>query len=214
MATNRSRLILDTYRSNFRLTQWPVTVYDPLETYHDIVEQAIKARATIDNDPHLTPQGKAAAKAAKSAAAVKAITDVSTPRLAGLDADVAAHRSALLSGNTQKTDERRIDFLLSRLRDRSPQEIAVFYNSANDDERLALEEAAQSVGRVPTKGADGSLVWTPLLPAETINESIIARASAKNPQGAKKLQELEEIRATHASFASIAAATVRETLEG
>jgi hypothetical protein len=57
------------------------------------------------------------------------------------------------------------------------------------------------------------LVWAPLLPAETINESIIAR-SAKNPQGAKKLQELEEIRSLHATVASIAEATVRETLEG
>jgi hypothetical protein len=44
-----------------------------------------------------------------------------------------------------------------------------------------------------------ALVWAPLLPAEAINESIIARASAKNPQGAKKLQELDEIRSLHAS---------------
>src|SRR5437867_2227094 len=129
MATNRYRLILDTHRSNFRLTEWPVTVLDPLETYNDIVEQAIKARATIDSDPHLTLQGKAAARAAKSAAAVKAITDVSTPRLAGLDADVAAHRTALLPASTEKIDARRIDFLLSHLRDRTPQEIGVFYNS-------------------------------------------------------------------------------------
>jgi hypothetical protein len=214
MATNGFRLILDTHRRNFSFTEWPITVLDPLETYNDVVEQAIKARAAIDTDPHLTPQGKAAAKAAKSAAAVKAIADVSTPRLAGLDANVASLRTALMPTSTEKPEARRIDFLLSHLRDRTPQEIAVFYNSATDDERLVLEEAARSVGRIPTRGADGSLVWAPLLPAETINESIILRASVKNPVGAKKLQELEEIRAMHASVASIAAATVRETLEG
>lgn len=90
----------------------------------------------------------------------------------------------------------------------------MFYSSATDDERLVLEEAARSVGRIPTKRADGALVWAPLLLAETINESIVARASAKNHQGAKKLQELEEIHALHASVASIADATVRDTLEG
>jgi Zn-dependent peptidase ImmA (M78 family) len=56
-------------------------------------------------------------------------------------------------------------------------------------------------------------VWAPLLPAEPINESIIARASAQNPQGAKKLQELEEIPSLHASVVGIAEATVRETLK-
>jgi hypothetical protein len=126
MATNRFRLILDTHRSNFQLMQWPITVLDPLETYNDIVEHAVKARATIDSDSHLTAQGKAAAKAAKKAAAVKAITDVSTPRLAGLDADVGSHRAALLPASAEKPEARRIDFLLSHLRDRSPNEIAVF----------------------------------------------------------------------------------------
>jgi len=213
MATNKFRLILDTHRSNFRLTQWPVTVLDPLETFGDIVTQAIKARAAIDNDPHLTPQGKAAARAAKRAAAVKAIADVSTTRLAGLDADVAAHRTALLPASGDKPDARRIDFLLSHLRDRTAQEIAVFYSSATADEKLVLEEAARSVGRIPTKSADGALEWAPLLPAATINESIVARASAKNPQGATKLQELEEIRSLHASVASIAEAAVREALD-
>jgi hypothetical protein len=116
--------------------------------------------------------------------------------------------------STEKPEARCIDSLLSHLRDRTPHEIAVFYNSATDEERPVLEAAAQSVGRIPTKTVDGGLVWAPLLPAETINESIIAHVSARNPQGARKLQELEEIRALHASVASIAVATVRETLEG
>jgi len=89
------------------------------------------------------------------------------------------------------------------LRDRSPQKIAVFYNSATD-ERVVLEEAARSVGRIATKATDGSLAWAPLLPPETLNESVIARASAKNPAGAKTLQELEQIRELHAGLASIA----------
>lgn len=66
-------------------------------------------------------------------------------------------------------------------------EIATLYNSATDDEKVVLEEAARTVGRIPMKLSDGSLDWRPLLPAETINTSIIARAAAKNPQGVRKL---------------------------
>jgi hypothetical protein len=47
-----------------------------------------------------------------------------------------------------------------------------------------FEEAARSVGRIPTKQADGSLAMLPLLPNETISENVIARAAAKNPAGA------------------------------
>ncbi len=75
-----------------------------------------------------------------------------------------------------------------------------------------MEEAARSVGRIPTKRPDGSLAWTPLLAPETVNESIVARATATNPQGAQKLQELEQIRALHASVATIATAEVKEVL--
>jgi hypothetical protein len=114
--------------------------------------------------------------------------------------------------STEKPDARRIDFLLPHLRDRTPHEIGVSYNSATDEERLVLEAAAQSVSRVPTKRPDSSLSREPPLPAATINESIIARATAKNPEGAKKLKELEGIRSLHASVASIAAAEVTEVL--
>jgi hypothetical protein len=210
MPTTKTRLKLDTTRLNFRMQQWPVTVVDPLDIFGDIVEQAITDRATIDNDRNLTPEGKAAARAAKRDAALKAITELQTPRLAGLDADVAAHRSALIPASTQKPSDRRVDFLLSHLRDRTSVEIATFYNSATDDEKMVLEEAARSVGRIPTKRADGSLAWTPLLPPDTINQAIIGRATARDPQGAAKLQELEEIRAIHVSVANLATAEVNE----
>jgi hypothetical protein len=212
--TTKTRLKLDTDRLNFRFTQYPVTVLDPMALFGDIVDQAIKDRAAIDNDRNLTPEGKTAARAAKRTALLKSIADVHTPRLAGLDGDIAAQRTALIPATGEKPDTRRIDFLLSHLRDRTPSEISIFYSSASDEERMALEEAARSVGRIPTKLADGSLAWTSLLPAETINASVIARATARNPQGAKKLQELQEIRDLHVSVATLAAAEVTTTFDG
>ena len=80
---------------------------------------------------------------------------------------VSVHRSALLPAPTEKPDGRKMDFLLSHLRDRTPLEIATFYNSATDDERLSMEEASRSVGRMPMK-TPGGLVWQPLLDPETV----------------------------------------------
>jgi hypothetical protein len=74
-----------------------------------------------------------------------------------------------------------------------------------------MEAAAASVGRVPMKTANG-LVWSPLLNPESVNDSVIARATAKNPAGAQKLRELEEIKSMHVTVAGIATAEVREAL--
>lgn len=214
MPTTKTRLKLDTTRLNFRLQHWKPTVLDPLDIFGDIVEQANKDRAAIDNDRNLTNEGKAAARAAKRDAALKAISDVQTPRLAGLDADVAAHRAQLIPTNTLKPSERQVDSILFHLRSLTPVERAALYNSATPDEQLVIEEASRSVGRIPTKRADGSVAWLPLIEPEMVNNNVVARATATNPQGAQKLQELEEIRAMHVSTASLAAAEVKEVLEG
>lgn len=205
------RLKLDTLRLNWNKTQWPVTVLDPFEDVQAIVERAHQDRAAIDTDRRLTPEGKAAARAEKRAAAVKAVNDLHTKRIAGLEADVAAHRAALLTVSTEKPDARRIDFLLSHLRDKTPQEIATFYGSASDEEKLLMEAAAASVGRIPMKTGQG-LEWKPLLAPETVNESIIIRATAKNPAGARKLEELVEIRDTHKTITGNAVAEINEVM--
>lgn len=209
----KTRSVIDTQRLNFRMRQWPITVIDPLEEVAAIVEKFHKEKAAIDADHHLTNEGKSAARAKAGQTALKAITDWHTPRLAGLDQDLGAHRAALVPASTEKPSDRRIDFLLSHLRDRTPQEIATFYSSASDEERLALEAAAASVGRIPMKGSDG-LTWQPLLNPETVNDSIIARATARNPEGAQKLEELSEIRSMHVTIAGVAASEIKEALTG
>lgn len=117
----------------------------------------------------------------------------------------------LFPQSAEKPEARRIDFMLSHLRDRTPQEIAIFYNSATDEERLVMEAAAASVGRVPMKVGNG-LQWQPLLDADTVNESVIARATAKNPAGAMKLQELSEIRSMHVTVAAHAVAEINDVM--
>ena len=89
----------------------------------------------------------------------------------------------------------------------------MFYNSASDGERQVMEAAAASVGRVPMKVGNG-LEWKPLLDPDIVNETVLARVAAKNPEGVAKLQELAEIRAMHVTFTGNAAAEVEEVLSG
>jgi hypothetical protein len=207
------RDVLNAHRQNFRMTQFPVTVLDPLNEAPTIVAAFEAQLATIGANPHLTADGKAAERAKAAQDALDKIQKWHTPRLAGLDADLGKHRAALLVPATAKPDARRVDFLLSHLRALSPVEIATFYGSATDDERRLMEAAAESVGRVPMKTENG-LEWRPLLDSETVTASIADRAAVRDPAGAARLEELVEIRAMHVTVAAVAAAEVRELLGG
>jgi hypothetical protein len=214
MAAMKLRMLLDTLALNYSHVHWPKeTVFAPFEEPVTLVAKFRADITAIDANKHLTPEGKQAARTQAGRTVLDAIAKWHAPKLAGLDADLGVHRAALLPPATEKPDDRKLDFLLSHLRDRTPQEIAMFYNSATDDERRVMEAAAASVGRVPMKTEHG-LEWQPLLDPETVHDSIMHRASVTNPDGAKKLQELTEIRAMHVTVAGIAAAEVRDVLKG
>ena len=63
-------------------------------------------------------------------------------RLAGLDADVEVHRAALRPAPSEQPKE-KIEFLLSHLRDRTPDEVQALYNSASDGERQSAKMSAK-----------------------------------------------------------------------
>jgi hypothetical protein len=214
MMPAKLRTLLETYRLNFRLTQWPETVLDPLAEPVTVLEAFHERNAAIRSDVNLTTKGKDAARAKAATEALTAIGRWHTPNVTGIDQDLGAQRAALVPTPKQQPDGRQIDFILSHLRDKTPQEIAVLYNSATDDRRLLMEVASASVGDIPRKAADGGMEWKPLLDPETVNESVMARAAQKNPQAVAKLNELAEIRAMHVTVAGHAVAEIREALGG
>lgn len=204
----KTREVLDTLRLNFNMRQVPITALDAFEPVDGIVQAFQKAKADADTNRHLTAEGKLAARTKARDDAKKAIDAWRSARLAGLDADLGAQRAALMP-TTEKPSDRRIDFMLSHLHDRTPEEIAVFYSSATDDERRTLEAAAASVGRVPRKGANG-LTWEPLLDSASVNESILARARAANPAAVQKLEEVSVLRDMTATIANVALSELQE----
>jgi hypothetical protein len=212
----RVRFTVDVHEQNaprrFQLYDWKV-IRPQLDPAITITETFLSKKAAIDADPHLTAKGKDAARVKAGKEALEALSKWHAPRLAGLDADLGTQRAALVPTGDKPTD-RQIDFLLSHLRDRTPQEIAVLYNSATDERRLLMEAASASVGDIPFKAEDGGVAWRPLLDPEAVNESVMARAAVKNPQGVARLNELADIRALHVTIAGHAVAEVREALSG
>ncbi len=209
------RTLIDIHEQNapgrFRLYDSKV-VRPQLDPAITITETFLTQKAAIDADPHLTPKGKDAARVKAAKDALEALGKWSTPRLAGLDADLGTQRAALVPPS-DKPDPRRVDVALGRLQQFTPDEIAVFYQSATDEERTVMETASASVGRVPMKTGNG-LEWRPLLDPEMVNEAVMARAAVKNPQGVARLNELADIRAMHVTVAGHAVAGVREALGG
>jgi hypothetical protein len=75
--------------------------------------------------------------------------------------------------------------------------------------------------RPPQRQSDGSrrkrptrLEWKPLRNPEIVNESIIARATAKNPVGAAKLSELTDLRPMPEVVAGHAIREIQEAMPG
>ena len=207
------RFTVETQKLNNRLTQYDAEkVFEPFAEAITIVENFQQREDTAAADPHLTPKGKDAARVKAAKEALEALGKWHAPRLAGLDADLGTQRAALVPpGN--KPDQRRVELMASRLIQFTQDENGVFYNSATDEERQVMEAASSMLGRIPVKTGNG-LELRPLLDSERVNESVMARATEKNPQAVARFNELAEIRAMHVTVANHAIAEIREALSG
>lgn len=204
------KLVLDTQRRSLRFTQYdPEIVMVPFDHADTLVEAFHQQKATIDNDRHLTPEGKVAARIKAGNTTLAALKAWHEPRLRGIDADLLEQGTALIQ--SAQPDPRRVELMSAQLLKHQPQDISVFYNSATDDERRVMEAASALVGRVPMKTGNG-LEWKPLLDADMMQEAIMARAAATNPAAARKVQELAEIRAMQVTIAGVATGEIREAL--
>lgn len=204
------RELFETQRRNLRLQHYPATALDPLQQAVETVATLRSKVAAVNADAHLTQEGKAAARKKAATEAADVVKAWQAKRQAGLDADLAAQRAALLPAG-ERPDQRSVDFMLAVMQRHTSQELSVFYGSASDQERRIMETASASVGRVPTKTASG-LVWQPLLNPESVQESIMARAQAEKPAAVDRLRELQEIRAATATLAQHALVEIGEQI--
>ncbi len=211
---SRFSLLVETQRRNTDLTQWPAgPVFDAYKEPQRILDAFHEQAGSIRTSPHLTSEGKQDALMKAARIAVESLQKWNAPRIAGLEADLGVHRMALLPAS-ESPDARRVDFMLDRLKGYDPDDIARFYSQATIDEQALMEAAAASVSRVPTKTAGGKLEWRSLLDPATVAETIMARASRANPEGARKLEELTSIRQMHITLTASAINEVRDVLAG
>ena len=139
--------LLDVYDRSFNFRRYPKSVLAPLREPQSIVDKLIADKAAIEANRNLTTEGKDAAKVSAGMAALKAIADWLTPKLAGLNADLAARKAALPTGPSP--DAGRVGAMLSKLQSFSQDERAVLYNSATVQEQQLMEAAHAAAGEDP-----------------------------------------------------------------
>ncbi len=202
--------VLETLERNFLARHYrPDAVFGPLKEFVTLVQQATDQAQAVGQDPMLSPEGRFTERKAALDAMAQQISQRRDSRLAGLDADLAAQRTALAPA-AKPADPKKVDHLLSVLRTMTPDEVAICYGSASDDEKLLMEAASSLIGRVPTKTREKGIVWTPLLDPDAVTATAMARAEAAQPAAAERLRELAEVRAMTASVANCALADLKE----
>jgi hypothetical protein len=203
----RLNLIIDTEARNQRFKHRDVkTEMVPFEHVRMLSQAHHKQVETISTDRNLTNEGKANAIEKARATTRAAISEWHEQRLKNIDADLLEKRAALLADST-RPDPKHVGLMESQLLKHSPHEIGVFYNSATEPERRAMEAASASLGRIPMKTPNG-LEWKTLLDPDAVNEAIMARAEATNPAAAEQVRELTEIRAMQVTIAGAALAEI------
>lgn len=205
----KTRDVIATLQRNALMRHYrPEVVFSSLREPVTLLDEMVAAVAAINVDSHLTTEGRAAKRGATVAKGAADLEKWRDARLGALDADLAAQRTALAPG-TPAPDPRRVDQLLAVLRTLTPRDVAVVYGSATDDERQLMEAASALVGRQPTKTPEGGIVWAPLLEPDVVAETVLARASAANPEAASRLRELADVREMTATVAACALSEVK-----
>jgi hypothetical protein len=195
---------------NARFTHYKAdVVFGQLGELELFTTHAQKTGEGIRANGNLTTDGKRAEFAKTSEATGAEVSKWLTKRLSGLDADIANQR-ATLAPVVVKLEPTRFD-ALRRLETFTPQERMTLYSSAQDAVRAEMEAVSAALGSIPTR-TDRGLEWLPLLDSSAVNEAVLSRAEAKNPQGAARLRELEEIRSMTQTVANVALADIKEAL--
>jgi hypothetical protein len=211
------RMLIDTHKRRYHWTQVPKTALDPFEDAQAILDGDRAAHAAIKGSRELTRDGKAVKSKETREASKTAVKAWGEPRLVALDREIAPQDAANKPAPL-KHDAARVAAMADYLRRYTPLEVAIFYGSASGEEKLVMEAAAVSVGRVPVKSA-GGLTWQPLLDPAVVQQSTQARITANNPIGAQKLAELQELRdltvtIMHHAIAELDAVDGNPLLEG
>jgi hypothetical protein len=190
----------------------PAGLSDQLSELAPPLAEYETAAALIANDANLTELGRQNARADARAKATAAIEAWTTGKTAGVDAQAAAldatRRTQAEKGATPPT-ALAVTFMAERLGTLDPLEVDVLYSDATDQERLLIEVATESVGRVPRRRPDGTVVWEHILSPERIAQGRAARLERVDPAASASLRDLARIRRTYEAMAGAAVGLVK-----
>lgn len=210
-------LLLNQHSQSLRQTlrHFPVDgILDDLAHLGVLVNNFQSMREKIDNDNDLTTSGKGNKNNVEAHKAVEEISKESGPKLRGYDNHISSLRAQLI--NTQYGDAatrpsaQEIATMRDQLRKFTSQEVAVLYGGASPAEKRVME-AADAAARIPVKDGRG-LRWETLLAARDVNDDILERAEAKDPETFAQYTELQEIRSTYSTVAEVAKKAIKGSI--
>jgi hypothetical protein len=172
------------------------------------------ARASSDTDPHLSADGKFAKAQSAVNAAQADIENWRATKTGGLDRQLATAQAALLARAGAAVPEPtplQVSTMANQLADFDDVERQVLYAEANDEVQRVMEAASVTVGLQPVRRGDG-LAWEPLITAESMAATVLARVERYDAAGAAQLRDLQRIRNMFASLAGSAKALVLASL--
>jgi hypothetical protein len=165
------------------------------------------ATRKIEADRNLSAEGRRAALAKAREDASAGVEQWKVGKIAGIDGQIAAQQQTLAKadpGSVQPT-EFAIQFMAAILAKHDPLENEVLYSDATEGERVTMELASESLGRLPRRrGPTGDLVWEPVLSPERIAAARVARQAEKNPSAVSALADARRIRNVYVAMSSAA----------
>jgi hypothetical protein len=200
--------LVATFRLNFALKQYPPTVLDAFNLPISVVDSFNEKADEINADPYLMPAGQFAQLTALGTAVLEKLNAWIVAQRTNLGAQITALETALVPPPAT-LDPKTVELMAAELRNYNPTQLEVLYGSADDNiEKPIMEAASKLLGRVPVKAANGSLSWAWLLDPKLVEQSVMDRANASNPQGAQKLAELREILGMSENVFTVAAGEI------
>ena len=165
------------------------------------------ATLKIEADRNLSAEGRRAALAKAREDASASVAQWTAGKIAGIDAQIAQQQQTLAKadpGSVQPT-EFAIQFMAAILAKHDPLENEVLYSDATEGERVTMELASETLGRMPRRrGPSGELAWEHALSPDRIATARAARQAEKNPTAVAALADARRIRNVYSAMASAA----------
>jgi hypothetical protein len=192
----------------------PSGVADQLDEVSVLMAGYDETEAAIRADVTKSEVGRRGALAEAQAATEMAVGQWRTLRVEGLQAQIAAERSALdqqAGGQLPTPSPLAAQEMLTALKPLDPLERLSLYYGSDPSTQLTMELAAETVGQLPYRRPDGVVVMQPLIDRAAMKQAQASRLERlAGPEAMARIARLEQIARLYEAAAGAAMGLLRQ----